>query len=221
MPKVKLLVAAYFAVLAFSAVAAATALAAGEWDVNGVPLGSGKSAEIAKTAHVGRFGKLSSASVEFTCEGGELLIRNGFIVAPDGVVAEDITFHGCRVIGAGAENCSLSSTLILTLAIHGLAELDEGLRLNTVVLLLPLPSKTFAVFNFTGEKCAIAGTQPVTSSKNPAVVLLIDEGYLPKKVHLILAFSLKESLKLGSIEATLLEADEDFQLASGAEWNFL
>jgi|SRR6185312_12625507 len=221
MSRAKLLVAAGFAVLAFSAVVATSALAAGEWDVNGVPLGSGKSAEIAKTAHVGQNGKLSSATVEVTCEGGELLIKNGFIVAPDEVVAEDITFHGCKTTGASAANCSLSSTLILTLAVHGLAELDEGLRLNTVILLLPLPSKTFAVLNFTGEKCAVAGAQPVTSSKNPAVVLLIDEGYLSKKVHLVLAFSLKESLKLGNTEATLLEADGDFQLASGAEWNFL
>lgn len=221
MSKAKLLVAACFAVLALSAVAATTAVAAGEWDVGGKPLGAGKSAQIATTAAVGQFGVLSSAGIEVTCEGSELLIKNGFIVAPDEVVAEDITFHGCKTIGKSAETCSLSSTLILTLALHGLAELDEGLRLNTVVLLLPLPTKTFTVLFFEGETCAIKGAAGVTASKNPAIDLLIDEGYLPAFVHLVLAFSLKESLKLASNEATLSHADANFRLASGEEWNFL
>ncbi len=215
MSRAKLLVAAGFAVLAFSAMAVSTASAA--WDVNGTLLVG--TAALAN-ALVLSFGELKSAGVEIQCQAHEIEIKNGFIREPDEVLAEGLTFHSCKVLNAETE-CKLSSETIATLPIHGLAVLDEGKVLNTLILILPLPSKTFSVLKFEGEKCALLGIQPITANKNPAIDLLVHEGGVPLLLHLVLAFSLKESLHLGSNEATLEGLDADIRLANDQTWAFL
>ncbi len=220
MSRAKLLFAASIAVLAFSAMASATASAATGWDVNGTLLVG--TAALANTALVLAFGKLESAGVEVQCQGHEIEISEGFIRHPDELLAKDLTFHKCKVLNPATSECKLSNETILTSALHGLAELDtKGSTLNTLILILPLPSKTFAVLTFEGEKCALAGNQPITANKNPAIDLLIHEGGISLLLHLVLAFSLPESLRLGSSEAKLGGLDFDIKLANDQTWAFL
>jgi hypothetical protein len=224
MSKAKLLPAACLTLLTLALGALAStstpAPAAASWDVNGTLLIG--TAALANTALVLSNGKfVFLGGIEIECTGHEILIKNGFIRHPDEILAEDLTFHGCRVVNP-TSGCALEGELILTLPLHGLAELDtKGSFLNTLILVSPLPSKTFTVLKFTSMTCALLGIQPVTASKNPAIDLLIDEGGTSAALHLVLAFSLIESLKLGSSEATLSGVDVDIGLASGLPWNFL
>ncbi len=217
MSRAKLVFAACFAVFAFSGLVAAQAFAGGEWDVNGEPLHG--TAALANAALVLKPGvlKIDNASpVEIECLAHEILINEGVLISPDGILAKSITFHECSVI-LGNPTCILGSSLITTVPIHGLAHLDEGGRLNTLILILPETKTTFATIKFEGENCALLGVQPVTGG----VHLLIDEGYLPKELHLVLAVTLKGGLKVGSSEALLTGLDADIRLQSGALWRFL
>jgi hypothetical protein len=149
------------------------------------------------------------------CISTELGLTEAFIVHPDELRVKSVTFKEC---GATAPCIIGNGETISTLAIHGLAELDG--TLNTLIKLLPLPSKTFAVIKFEGASCALLGNQPVTATGS-AVDLLIHEGIHPRVLHLVLAFSLPGLLKVGSSEANLTGLDADFKLASGQTWNFL
>ncbi len=217
MSKARLLLAACFTMFAFSALASATASATGgAWMVNGTLLVG--TAALANGL-VLSFGTLSALGVEVQCKAHEVLINGGLIEHPDWLLAKDLTFHECGVLNAGS-NCKLpnsNNALILTLAVHGLALLDPGAPLNTLILLLPLPSKTFAVIPFEGEKCALLGNQPVTGD----VDLLIHEGRDEKLLHLVLVLSLPGLLKVGSSEAELHGLDFDIRLASDLPWSFL
>ncbi len=219
MSKAKSLFAAGFAVMTFSAVASATASAATGWDVGGTLLVG--TAALANTALILAFGQLKTAAVEIQCQGHEIGISEGFIRHPDELQAKDLTFHTCKILNE-VSGCKLSSETILTLAIHGLAELDtKSSTLNTLILILPLPSKTFAVLTYEGEQCALTGNQPITANKNPAIDFLIDEGGVSLLLHLVLAFSLPESLRLEGKEASLEGLDFDIRLASDQTWAFL
>lgn len=217
MSRAKLVFATCFAVFAFSGLVASQAFAGGEWDVNGTPLVG--TAALAHAALVLKPGSLridNANPIEIECLAHEILINEGVLIAPDGVLAKSITFHECAVT-LGSPTCTLASDLITTVPIHGLAHLDEGGRLNTLILILPETKTTFATFKFEGEKCALLGTQAVTGG----VHLLIDEGYLPKELHLILVVTLKGGLKVGSSEALLTGLDADLRLESGLLWRFL
>ncbi len=212
MSRGRLLLAACLAVFAVSAVASASASAV--WDVNGTLLVG--SAQIASPAKVLEHGKLEIPAVPINveCTSTELGLTEAFIVHPDELRASSVTFKEC----VATAPCSIGNEkTISTLAIHGLAELDGPL--NTLIKLLPLPSKTFAVIKFEGSSCALLGNQPVTAS-GAIVDLLIHEGVHPRVLHLVLAFSLP-GLKVGSDEATLKGLDFDAQLVSGKTWNFL
>jgi hypothetical protein len=179
------------------------------WEVNGTLLTG--TAALLNSATVLAHGELVAAGVKVTCTGTTVGITSGELVAPNEVRAKDLTFSNC----AATAPCSLASETILTLAIHGFAHLDG--TLNTLILTLPLPSKTFAVIKFEGEVCALLGAQPVTGTAD----VLIHGGADAAVSHLILAFSLTGSLKLGSSAATLSGFDGDLRLASGQTWNYL
>jgi streptogrisin C len=184
----------------------------GEWDVNGTRLVA--SAALSSSALVLAHGKLEvvGAGVTIECAAGEVSINGGEIISPDELRAKDLTFKECAATGA---NCSLAGTAILTLPLHGHAQLDG--TLNALISVLPLPSKTFAVLSFLGEKCALAGTNPITGTAD----VLIPEGRDPAVLHLVSAFSLAGSLKVGSSEGLLTGFDGDLRLESGQTWNFL
>lgn len=213
MSKARLVVIASLAAFALSALVAATASAAGgEWDVGGTKLSG--TAAVASPAKVLEHGKLVvvGAGVTVECTSTELGITGGEIVAPDELRAKTIEFKTCAANGA---NCELEEKAIKTEAVHGLAELDG--TLGTIVKLLPLPSKTFAVLHFIGEKCALKGPQPVTGTAD----LLAPSGKDPAVEQTVNGFSLKGSLKVGSSEGELSGLTTDIKLASGKTWNFL
>jgi hypothetical protein len=210
MSRTKLVIAVCFAAFALSALAAATA-SAGSWDVGGKTLATGSKAAIASPIKVLEHGELVAAGVKIVCSATELGISGGELVGPDEIRAKDLTFKNCTA----SEPCSLANETVLTLALHGLVELDGTLA--AAVKLLPLPSKTFAALHFEGEKCALLGVQPVTGTAD----LLAPAGKDPSVLQLVNGFSLPGSLKVGSSEGTLTGLRTDIQLESKETWNFL
>ncbi len=183
--------------------------AGGGWDVNGTPLVG--TAALAGTIKVLEHGSLEAAGVKVECTSTEIEVSSGELVAPDQIRASDLTFKGCKATAP----CSLASETLLTLAIHGLAELDG--TSGTFIKLLPLPSKTLAVLHFEGSTCALLGLQPVTGTLD----LLAPSGKSPNVLQLVKVSSLVGGLKVGSSEATLSGLNGDVKLASGQTWNFL
>jgi hypothetical protein len=211
MSKAKLLIAACFAMFIVGGIASATA-SAGEWDVNGKPITA--NVALASTALVLTTGKLAvpAANTEIVCKGHELLINEGRLLPPDGILAKDLTFHECSTENTGG--CKIP-TLTLTVALRGLAHLDGAL--NTLILVSPDTKNVLYTIKYEGELCALLGTQPVTGGLD----LLIHEGRDPAIRHLILGFSLVAQLKIGSDEAELAGLSLDLELASKETWNFL
>jgi hypothetical protein len=218
MSRAKLLVVACFAVFGLVALASGSASAAEGWDVNGTLL-SGTTA-LASTALVLQEGVLkieAGETVEIKCKAHELLINEGVLKSPDGLLAKDVTFHGCETVGPSAAQCTIPD-LILTVPVHGLASLEGPL--NTLIKVLPQTKVTFSTIKFdnaTGGACALLGVQPVTGG----VDLLIHEGFDPATLHRVLAFSLTGGLKVGSSNAVLEGLEADLKLASGLRWNYL
>ncbi len=211
MPRFRLIIAACLATFAVGAVASATALA-GEWDVGGKPLSGSVGL---KNFKVLEHGFLEAVGVRVECTGTEVEVNGGELASPDLIRAKDLTFKECKA----NEQCTLAEKTILTLPIHGLAELDPENSLATLILILPLPSKTFAVLHFEGEKCALLGLQPVTGT-GPVIDILLHQGRDPHVVQRALVRSLP-GLKEGSSEATLAGLVDDAELTTGQEWNFL
>jgi hypothetical protein len=183
-------------------------LPAGQWDVNGTKLVG--YAPLASTATVLSHGELVAAGVGVICTGSTVGITFGELTQSE-VRAQDLTFSKCTA----TKPCSLASETLLTLPLHGIAQLDG--TSNTLVTVLPLPSKTIAVIRFEGAECALLGAQPLTGTLD----LLIDGGGEAAATHVVLGFSLKGALKLGSSEATFTAFTADLKLASEQTWKFL
>ncbi len=211
MPRFRLIIAACLAVFAVGAVASTTALA-GEWDVNGAKLSG--SVALATKATVLEHGRLvmKQAETKIECLSTELALGGAKLVAPDGIEATSVTFKECSTKETGG--CSVPTT-IGTVPVDGLASLDGAL--NTLILVLPKTKSTFATIAFTGETCAMLGTEPVTGH----VDILIHEGSDPRVIHPGLVFSLPGGLKIGSNEASLEGLKLDLELQSKQTWNFL
>ncbi len=208
MSRVKLAILLCFVVVGASSLTA-TVASAGEWDVNGKPLVG--SAAVANPIKVLEGGSLTAAGETIECVSTELGVSAGELVAPDGLKAADLTFKGCTA----RSPCALATETLLSLSVHGLAELDG--TLGTFIKVLPLPSKTFMVFKLEGESCALVGTQPVTGSLD----VLLPSGRDPGVLQLANIFSLPGSLKIGSSEASLAGSFGHAQLASKVPWGFL
>ncbi len=183
-------------------------LPAGQWDVNGTKLVG--YAPLASTATVLSHGEIAASGVAIVCTGSTVGVTFGELVA-DEIRARDLTFTKCTA----TKPCTLAGETILTLALHGLAQLD-GTK-NTLVTVLPLPSKTIAVLKFEGAECALTGSQPLTGT----VDLLVDGGGEAAASHTVLGFSLTGALKLGSSEAKFTAFTGDLELASKQTWKFL
>src|SRR6185312_10334427 len=136
MPKAKLLLGVYFATCLFCGPAITTTAFAGQWDVEGTLLIG--TAALLPTALVLNPGRLTMplSSVTIKCLAHELSLKNGKLIAPDGILVESIVFHECTTENTG--NCSVPD-LISTVPIHGLADLD-GVS-NALILLLPESGK--------------------------------------------------------------------------------
>ncbi len=214
MPKLKLLVLAAFAVFVLSVPATAFAKEGGLWLVNGSGLAPGAVLLLLPTALVLSVGELKVVGAgSVICKGEQLLLEEGKIIGPDGILVKKITFHECEFVGGG---CSLKGSLIETEPVDGLASLDLPGSLNTYILLLPETKKTFTTLTLEGATCSIAGKNPV----NGSVSLLVHGGLHEVLLHLVLAFSLKEALKVGGNEAELKGLDFDLALLGHENWSF-
>jgi hypothetical protein len=187
-------------------------MASAAWDVNGTLLVGTKAILSGVLVLSAGFLEVVSTGDQVLCSSKGVAINGGEIVHPDEIRAKDLTFRECK---ANSNNCALAEETILTSAIHGLAELDGAF--GVFIKVLPLPSKTFTVLNFTGELCAIKGPQPVTGT----IDLLSPEGRLPSVLQLFKIFSLTGALKVGSSEGSLRAVHYHLRLVSGETWNFL
>ena len=159
MSKVKIIVAAFAAAFALTAVAAASASADG-WHVNGVELTGSQSASLATLAVVDKPVTLNvpALPLEITCS-GHLEGVSPEITAPNTGSASSLTFTGCTVVPT---TCTLSSPEIKTEAVTATASLAAGTADH--LLFKPTTAKHFAEFELTGSSCSISGKKAVTGS---------------------------------------------------------
>lgn len=211
MLKAKLLVAACFALFALSIPATANAGLV----VNKKALGAGESKPLAANALVLTTGQLQvlTANVVIKCTGEQVGVEGGKIVGTDGILVKSLTFNTCAT--TEPPTCSLASTQIKTVPIHGKVILDGSL--NAYVTVLPETKTTFTTIKFNGVECPLLGVQPATGTAS----ILVHEAVHEKVVHLGLAFTLKGALKVGSNEAHLGGLSFDIELESKESWSFV
>jgi hypothetical protein len=158
--------------------------------------------------------------VSVECKGSEVVV-SGEIIAPSEVLLRSLTFSQCAASGGG---CTLKNEAILTLPLRGLVSLISNNLLTTAVTLLAVSTKV-AVLEFEGSTCALMGSQAITESGIPDLMILLDGGSDSGIQHLALFLSLQflkiTPVKLGSLTATLYGFNFDLRLASGQTWNFL
>jgi len=214
MSKIKLVIAAFAAVLAVGAVASTTAFAATEgWMVNGTMLSGSK--KLMTTGKVTSPGKLASASVEVECTGSEIGGVAPEIVAPNKGGASSVVFKECGTVGASSAVCTLNTKTLSTVPVL-LTELTLDGTLAVKGAVVPETKSEFAKLTFTGGECAVAGTQPVTGK----VLILAHLGQDEMTWQPVLLFSDTGALKLGSGAATLTGAGE-LATENLEPWSFL
>lgn len=211
MLKVKLLVAACFAVFAVGAAASATASA--EWMVGGTNL--------VGSAALGNAGVLKTGQLTVTgvttvvCNGKEVVLHSGSIIAPDKILVSSVLFSECK--GNNAPCDTITNGKIATVPIHGVAKLDG--TLSTYITLLPETKTIFAQIAFSNPECPllVGGGAPVTGRAS----LLVHEGKDERLAHSALLFTLPGDLKVGSNAAEITGALFDIALQSHKLWSFL
>ncbi len=208
MSKIKLGIAAFAAVLAFSVVAtsAASAATAG-WMVKGTLLSGSKA--LATTAKITSGSSiLEGAGFRVVCKGQNLVGVGPVISSPAMGLATSLEFTEC----AGEGTCAIEGTTIKTVPILAEATLEGTLAAKATFT--PETKNTFTTIKFLGETCALLGIQPVTGSQQVSA----PEGQDERTLQLIQAIG--ETLKVGSTPAKLLGSAQ-LKLASGETWSFL
>jgi len=214
MSRIKLVIAAFAAVLAVGAVASTTAFAATEgWMVNGTMLSGSK--KLMTTGKVTQAGLLKGSGVEVECQGSEIGGVNPEIVAPNKGGASSVTFNGCLTVRESAKTCTLNTKTVSTVPVL-LTELTLDGTLAVKGAIVPETKTTFASLTFTGAECALLGTQPVTGK----VLILASLGQDEMTWQPVLLFSDAGSLKLGSGGAELHGAGE-LATENLEPWSFL
>jgi hypothetical protein len=209
--RVKLLVAACFAVFAVGAIASATASA--DWMVAGTNLVGSQGLSNASVLKEGEL--VVGAVTTIKCKASEVVVTGGSIIAPDKILASSLTFNECK--GTNAPCNTISGEKISTVPIHGVAKLDG--TLNTYITVLPETKTIFATIGFTNAECPliVGGGAPVTGSAS----ILAHEGSDERPSHQALAFTLTNALKVGSTNAEIKGVTFDIKLTSGSNWSFL
>jgi hypothetical protein len=209
MSKTKLIMSAFVAVLAFSALASASASAAtAGWMVNGKLLSG--SAALATTAKVDEKAKLSAAGVEIECTGENLNGVAPQITSAASGSATSLIFTGCV---SKTATCTLGTTTIGTVPVIAEATLDGAL--GVLATFSPKTKTTFTTIEYLGANCALEGIQPVTGK---AVVL--DPTGQDEATSQLIKVTSASTLKVGSSAATLT-GSALLKLASGEPWSFL
>jgi hypothetical protein len=212
MSRTKMIVPIFIAMLAFSALASASASAAtAGWMVNGTNLSG--SAAIATTAKVHEAFALAGGGLNITCTGNLNGVRPE-IKSPNKDFAQELVFTACTTTNGG---CTVP-TEILTVPILTEATLDSSNALGVIDTFKPETGTLFVNIPFKGELCAVVGTKPVTGK----VTTLAPTGQDERVAQLLVA-----NVAEGASEIFIASSAASFkgsallQLQSGQAWSFL
>ena len=150
MSRMKLVMSACLAVLAFSAlVSSAASAATAGWMVKGTLLSGTKA--LATTAAVDKEGILSGASLTIKCTGSTLDGTAPTITSPAMGLVGSLTFLGCKATAP----CKLTTTSLSTVPL--LTETTLEGTAATVTKFKPESGTIFSTFAVEGETCAAEG----------------------------------------------------------------
>ncbi len=205
MSKLRLCIAAGFAVIAFGAIAASTAQAG--WLV----LGTAVSAPTSIGASVtDKTGVLTFSSIEVECT--KTALGGGTINPPAKILVSALEFSGCKVLKP--TTCTLEGTSIATRPVEGEATLDGSLAFKTKIK--PETGSLLATFKLNGASCASAGKNAVTGS----FTALSPEGQDERLLHLVtLLVATAGELEVGSAAATI-SGSSLFCVEKDMTWRF-
>jgi prolyl oligopeptidase PreP (S9A serine peptidase family) len=212
MSKAKMIIPTLIAVVAFSALASASASAAtAGWMVGGTLL-SGSEA-LATTAAVDENGKLLASGITIECKGSTLNGVAPEIKSPNTGSATSLIFTQCQ---SKTESCTITPEELKTVPLNVEATLEGALAV--VATFTPKTKTTFATIEYKGEDCALEGLDAVTGKAK----VLAPTGQDERTLQLINAITTEASgeLKDGSSPATLT-GSALLKLASGKPWSFL
>ncbi len=181
----------------------------GGWLISGEEIPAGSRAALATSAKVDEQPKLAAGGVTITCSGEVIHLAGASLVAPSSMEAESIEFTSCSVTSG---ECGLSTSTIKSVPLHAETTLDGTSAAKSSFS--PKTKTILATIGYTGEKCALLGTQPVTGK----AVALAPTGQEEKTVQLA-KYTSESSLKIGSSSATL-QGSSLLTLASGESWRF-
>jgi hypothetical protein len=216
MSRVKVAFAGLVAVLAISAMASSSAMAAGEgWLITGTLLVG--TAALATTAFVDEEGVLTFGSpvTEIRCKSKTLSGTNPQIESPNMGTATSLIFNECTVTSAG--ECKLTSgTSIGTLPILTEVTLDGPLAVSGIFK--PKTVTTFTTIKLEGANCAETGKVPITGD----VPWLAPTGQDERTLQLLSVnvTAAQNLLKVGSTAASL-KGSILLKLASSLPWSFM
>ena len=214
--KVKIVIAAFTAALALTAVVASTASATAGWLVNGTELTGTQFANLSTLAVVDKSATLNvpALPLKIVCE-GDLQGVNPKILAGSTASATSLTFTGCKVVEP--TTCELSSPEIKTEVLNVTATLGPGESVN---LTFTTPAKHFAEFELRGASCSISGKKAVIGS----VVLQAPTGQLQLLTQTLAGLGSLEqgtnSLQTANDRSYLEGGKALLTLESDAKWSF-
>jgi len=214
MSKVKVVFAAFVAVLAVSAMASSSAMAAEGWLIKGTLLVG--TAPLATTAFVDEFGELTFSGTTIKCSGTTLGGVGPQIESPNMGTATSLVFKECAVTSGGA--CKLTSgASIGTVPILTEVTLDGPLAVSGVFK-TQNGTNTFTTVFLEGENCAVQGKQAITGDASWLAPTGQDERTLQ-----LLSVNITEAsklLKVGGLGAKLTGSIL-IKLASSLPWSFM
>jgi hypothetical protein len=214
MSRVKVVFAGLVALLAVSAMASNSAMAAGEgWLINGTLLSG--TAALATSAFVDETGMLTLGSTTIKCSASSLNGTSPQIESPNKGSATSLIFKECAVTSGG--ECVLSSgTSIGTLPITTEVTLDGPLAVRGVFK--PKTVTMFATIKLEGGNCAETGKLPIRGTAAWLAPTGQDERTLQLLSVNVTAAS--QELELGNIAISFKDSVL-YKLASSLPWRFM
>jgi hypothetical protein len=212
MSRAKVIVVAFVAMLALSAVASATASAAtAGWMINGKTLTGTESAKLSTTAEVMEsvIFRDATAGVTIQCTGVSINSVAPVIEAPDKASATSFTFTDCTATSP----CTVPASII-TVPLSVLATLEGVLGIKTTFT--PKTGTTFTTIKFGGTGCALTGVKTVVGK----TFLDSPTGQDEKAIQEDIALESTKGVFLASDEATVSGAAL-LSTEKGEAWSFL
>lgn len=216
MSKVKIIIAAFVAVLALTAVAAGSA-SAHEWFVNGAALVGSQKLSTLATNDTPAVLNVPGLPLKITCT-GDLEGVGPKIEATSTGSATSLTFTGCAV--TTPTSCKLSSPEIKTEEVTAAVTLASGTADHILFKATTAKHFTEFVLESTSENCSISGKKAVTGT----VVLNSAKGQIESSIQALEGLGSLEqgsdSLQTANDPAYIEGGKALLQLESGAKWSF-